>query len=27
VRGGNHFVGTGQQAFEAIWQFLSTHHS
>lgn len=27
VRGGNHFVGTGQQAFEAIWQFLSAHHS
>ncbi|HYQ04579.1 MAG TPA: PHB depolymerase family esterase [Polyangiaceae bacterium] len=27
VRGGNHFVGTGQQAFEAIWQFLATHHS
>ena len=27
VRGGNHYVGTGQQAFEAIWQFLSTHHS
>jgi polyhydroxybutyrate depolymerase len=22
VRGGNHYVGTGQQAFEAIWQFL-----
>ncbi|HYQ42566.1 MAG TPA: PHB depolymerase family esterase [Polyangiaceae bacterium] len=27
VRGGNHFIGTGQQAFEAIWQFLSAHHS
>ncbi len=27
VRGGNHFVGTGQQAFEAIWQFLAAHHS
>lgn len=27
VRGGNHYVGTGQQAFEAIWQFLSAHHS
>ncbi len=27
VRGGGHFVGTGQQAFEAIWQFLSAHHS
>jgi len=27
VRGGNHYAGTGQQAFEAIWQFLSTHHS
>lgn len=27
VRGGNHFVGTGQQTFEAIWQFLSAHHS
>jgi len=27
VRGGNHFVGTGQQAFRAIWQFLSAHHS
>ena len=27
VRGGNHYVGMGQQAFEAIWQFLSAHHS
>ena len=27
VHGGNHYVGTGQQAFEAIWQFLSAHHS
>lgn len=27
VHGGNHFVGTGQQAFEAIWRFLSAHHS
>jgi polyhydroxybutyrate depolymerase len=27
VRGGDHYVGTGQPAFEAIWQFLSTHHS
>jgi polyhydroxybutyrate depolymerase len=27
VRGGDHYVGTRQQAFEAIWQFLSTHHS
>jgi len=27
VRGGDHFVGTGQQAFEAIWQFLSAHHA
>ena len=27
VRGGNHFVGTGQRAFQAIWQFLSAHHS
>ena len=26
VHGGNHFVGTGQQAFAAIWQFLSAHH-
>jgi polyhydroxybutyrate depolymerase len=27
VRGGSHFVGTGPQAFAAIWQFLSAHHS
>lgn len=27
VHGGSHFVGTGQQAFEAIWRFLSAHHS
>ena len=27
VHGGTHFVGTGQQAFEAIWRFLSAHHS
>lgn len=27
VRGGGHSVGTGPQAFEAIWQFLSAHHS
>jgi len=27
VQGGDHFVGTGQPAFEAIWQFLSAHHS
>ncbi|HEY0468794.1 MAG TPA: PHB depolymerase family esterase [Polyangiaceae bacterium] len=27
VRGGNHFVGMGAQAFAAIWQFLSEHHS
>jgi polyhydroxybutyrate depolymerase len=27
VHGGSHNVGTGQQAFEAIWRFLSAHHS
>lgn len=27
VRGGNHDVGTRPQQFEAIWQFLSAHHS
>jgi polyhydroxybutyrate depolymerase len=27
VHGGSHFVGTGQPAFEAIWRFLSAHHS
>jgi poly(3-hydroxybutyrate) depolymerase len=27
VHGGTHYVGTGQQAFEAIWRFLSAHHS
>jgi polyhydroxybutyrate depolymerase len=27
VRGGGHHVGMGQQAFEAIWQFLAAHHS
>jgi polyhydroxybutyrate depolymerase len=25
VRGGDHFVGTNQEAFEAIWQFLAAH--
>ncbi|MEO6599002.1 MAG: PHB depolymerase family esterase [Polyangiaceae bacterium] len=27
VHGGTHFVGTGQPAFDAIWRFLSAHHS
>ncbi|MEI9942551.1 MAG: PHB depolymerase family esterase [Pseudomonadota bacterium] len=27
VRGGGHYVGTRQQAFQEIWQFLSMHHS
>jgi polyhydroxybutyrate depolymerase len=27
MRGGDHYVGMKQQAFEAIWQFLSAHHS
>ena len=26
VRGGSHFVGTGQQAFAAVWQFLAARH-
>lgn len=26
VRGGSHYVGTGIQAFEAVWRFLSVHH-
>jgi polyhydroxybutyrate depolymerase len=26
VRGGSHYVGTGTQAFEAVWRFLSAHH-
>ncbi|HEY4158865.1 MAG TPA: PHB depolymerase family esterase [Polyangiaceae bacterium] len=26
VHGGSHYVGTGQQAFEAVWRFLSAHH-
>jgi polyhydroxybutyrate depolymerase len=27
VRGGDHHVGSEQQAFDAIWQFLSAHHT
>jgi polyhydroxybutyrate depolymerase len=26
VRGGSHYVGTGTQAFEAVWRYLSAHH-
>jgi polyhydroxybutyrate depolymerase len=26
VHGGSHYVGTGTQAFEAVWRFLSAHH-
>lgn len=27
VRGGTHFAGMGEQAFAALWEFLSAHHS
>ena len=27
VRGGNHFIGMRPQAFAAVWEFLSAHHS